>query len=66
MAALTAGTVPVEATRRSRALVALGKSITMGRPAMAVPVTSVLSVGGHQALREHWQARLASPPAGVE
>ncbi len=62
LAALAAGTVVVEATPRSGALHALRAAITLGRPAMVVPgpVTSALSVGCHQALRQHPQARLVT------
>lgn len=62
LAALAAGTVVVEATPRSRALHALRAAITLGRPAMVVPgpVTSAMSAGCHQALRQHPQARLVT------
>lgn len=60
VAAITAGTVLVEAAVRSRALTTVTQAIGLGRPAMVVPgpVTSALSAGTHQTLREHPQARL--------
>ncbi|WP_432830804.1 DNA-processing protein DprA [Dactylosporangium sp. CA-092794] len=60
VAALTAGTVLVEAGGRSRALTVVRHAIELGRPTMVVPgpVTSVLSDGAHQTLRAHSQARL--------
>jgi DNA processing protein len=54
IAALTQGTVVVEARRRSGSLNTLGWADQLGRPAMAVPgpVTSQNSVGTHQAIRD--------------
>jgi DNA processing protein len=62
LAALTCGTVVVEASRRSTALYTLRHAIGLGRPAMLVPgpVTSATSAGCHQALRQHPQARLVT------
>jgi DNA processing protein len=62
LAALTRGTVVVEAARRSGALHTLRQAIAMGRPAMVVPgpVTSSMSAGCHDALRQHPQARLVT------
>jgi len=59
-ATITAGTVLVEASIRSRALSTIRQAVRLGRPAMVVPgpVTSALSAGAHQALRDHPQARL--------
>ncbi len=67
LAALTGGTVLVEAGQRSGALVVLDQAMRMGRPAMVVPgpVTSALSVGAHRALRDHRQARLVRDAADV-
>jgi DNA processing protein len=54
IAALTRGTVVVEAAGRSGARQTLGRARALGRSAMAVPgpVTSALSVGCHAELRE--------------
>jgi DNA processing protein len=67
LATLAAGTVLVEAAPRSGALGVLAHAITLGRPAMVVPgpVTSAVSAGAHQALREHRQARLVRDAADV-
>ena len=67
LATLAAGTVLVEAAKRSSALGVLAHTITLGRPAMVVPgpVTSAVSAGAHQALREHPQARLVRDAADV-
>jgi DNA processing protein len=64
---LTAGTVLVEAAKRSGALGVLAHAITLGRPAMVVPgpVTSAVSAGAHHALREHRRARLVRDAADV-
>jgi DNA processing protein len=53
IAALTTGTVVVEAARRSGALNTARHAQILGRPLMAVPgpVTSALSVGCHDLLR---------------
>jgi DNA processing protein len=54
IAALTRGTVVVEAAGRSGARQTLGRARALGRSAMAVPgpVTSAMSVGCHAELRE--------------
>nr|WP_205862134.1 DNA-processing protein DprA [Planosporangium thailandense] len=54
IAALTRGTVVVEAAGRSGARQTLGRARALGRAAMAVPgpVTSAMSVGCHAELRE--------------
>jgi DNA processing protein len=54
IAAMTGGTVVVEARRRSGALNTLGWADQLGRVTMAVPgpVTSQQSVGAHQAIRD--------------
>ena len=53
IAALTRGTVMVEANARSGARQTLGRAALLGRSAMAVPgpVTSAMSVGCHEAVR---------------
>lgn len=55
IAALTPGTVVIEAGRRSGALNTATHATSMGRAVMAVPgpVTSALSVGCHTLLRDH-------------
>jgi DNA processing protein len=60
LAALTQASVLVEAGLRSRSLTVLEHSIALGRPAMAVPgpVTSAMSAGVHQALRDDPRIRL--------
>lgn len=67
LAILTAGTVLVEASRRSSSLPALTHARVLGRPAMVVPgpVTSATSAGCHQALREDPQLRLVTSTAEV-
>lgn len=67
LATLTAGTVLVEASRRSSSLPALTYARVLGRPAMVVPgpVTSATSAGCHQALREDPQLRLVTSTAEV-
>jgi DNA processing protein len=59
IAALTAGTVVVEAAARSGATQTLGRALALGRRAMVVPgpVTSALSVGCHELLRSHVEVR---------
>ncbi|GAC1324287.1 MAG: DNA-processing protein DprA [Mycobacteriales bacterium] len=54
IAAVTAGTVVVEAAARSGALNTAGAALRLDRPVMAVPgpVTSAMSVGCHVLLRE--------------
>jgi DNA processing protein len=53
IAALTRGTVMVEASARSGARQTLGRAVLLGRSAMVVPgpVTSAMSVGCHEAIR---------------
>ncbi|MEO9139474.1 MAG: DNA-processing protein DprA [Jatrophihabitans sp.] len=63
VAALSTGTVMVEAARRSGAANTLAHSVRLGRPVMAVPgpVDSVMSAGCHDALRrEEWGTRLVT------
>jgi DNA processing protein len=62
IAAATAGTVVVEAAARSGAAQTLGRAHALGRRAMAVPgpVTSTLSVGCHELLRNLEHARLVT------
>ena len=54
IAAATRGTVVVEAAARSGAMQTLRRAIELGRVAMAVPgpVTSAMSIGNHEALRQ--------------
>ncbi|MFG3601907.1 DNA-processing protein DprA [Micromonospora chersina] len=67
IAAATLGTVLVEASARSGATQTLNRAAGVGRPAMVVPgpVTSAMSVGAHEALREHDRARLVTGTAHV-
>jgi DNA processing protein len=60
IAALTRGTVMVEANARSGARQTLGRAVLLGRSAMALPgpVTSAMSVGCHEAIR--YGARLVT------
>jgi DNA processing protein len=53
IAALTRGTVMVEASARSGARQTLGRAMLLGRASMVVPgpVTSAMSVGCHEAIR---------------
>jgi DNA processing protein len=62
MAALTRGTVMVEASARSGARQTLGRALQLGRPAMVIPgpVTSAMSAGCHAALREYAECRLVT------
>ncbi|GAA0801017.1 hypothetical protein Sya03_08420 [Spirilliplanes yamanashiensis] len=59
IAALTAGTVVVEAAARSGARQTLNRALALGRRAMVVPgpVTSALSVGCHELLRGNPEVR---------
>jgi DNA processing protein len=59
LAAITTGTVVVEASLHSRALTTLGEALQRHRSAMVVPgpITSALSAGVHQALRNHRAVR---------
>jgi DNA processing protein len=62
IAAVTAGTVLVEAAARSGATQTLRRALAMKRPSMVVPgpVTSAMSVGAHELLREYSEARLVT------
>ncbi|MEH0840892.1 DNA-processing protein DprA [Micromonospora sp. CPCC 205711] len=62
IAAATRGTVLVEASARSGATQTLNRAIAMGKRAMVVPgpVTSAMSVGAHEVLREESDARLVT------
>jgi DNA processing protein len=64
---LTSGAVLVEAGRRTGALAVLDEAIGRGRPAMVVPgpVTSAMSAGTHQFLRDHRNARVVRDTADV-
>jgi DNA processing protein len=59
IAALTRGTVVVEAAVRSGARATARRAAQLGRPLMAVPgpVTSAMSMGAHELMRE-WGARV--------
>ncbi|WP_422738781.1 DNA-processing protein DprA [Micromonospora sp. WMMD729] len=63
----TLGTVVVEASARSGATQTARRAIHTGRVAMVVPgpVTSAMSVGAHELLREHPKARLVTGVAHV-
>ncbi|SCF32221.1 DNA processing protein [Micromonospora viridifaciens] len=67
IAAATLGTVLVEAAARSGATQTLNRAIGVGRPGMVVPgpVTSAMSVGAHELLREQPKARLVTGVAHV-
>ncbi len=67
IAAATAGTVMVEAAARSGATQTLNRAMALGRRPMAVPgpVTSAMSVGCHEVLREHPRVRLVTGLAHV-
>ena len=67
IAAVTRGSVLVEAAARSGATQTLRRALGIGRPAMVVPgpVTSAMSVGAHELLREHPEARLVTGSAHV-
>lgn len=62
IAAATLGTVLVEAAARSGAAQTLRRALALGRRAMVVPgpVTSAMSVGAHEVLREQPEARLVT------
>ncbi|MBQ1052287.1 DNA-processing protein DprA [Micromonospora sp. C51] len=66
LAALTCGAVLVEAAP-SRGRGILPRALALGRPAMAVPgpVTSLLSAGCHEALRDEPRIRLVCDAADV-
>ncbi|MFR9778019.1 DNA-processing protein DprA [Micromonospora sp. MS34] len=67
IAAATLGTVLVEAAARSGAMQTLNRAIGVHRPGMVVPgpVTSAMSVGAHELLREQPGARLVTGVAHV-
>jgi DNA processing protein len=67
IAAATRGTVVVEAAARSGAAQTMSRVLALNRIAMVVPgaVTSAMSVGCHELLRNHPQARLVTGPAQV-
>jgi DNA processing protein len=67
IAALTGGTVIVEAGLRSGALNTARHTRRLGRPLMGVPgpATSALSAGVHAMLRDHPQARVVTSPEQV-
>ncbi|MFJ6197249.1 DNA-processing protein DprA [Micromonospora sp. NPDC092111] len=67
IAAGTRGSVLVEAAARSGATQTMHRAVAMGRPAMVVPgpVTSAMSVGAHELLREQRDARLVTGVAHV-
>jgi DNA processing protein len=68
IAALTGGTVVVEAAARSGAMATAHRARDIGRPVMAVPgpVTSAMSVGCHELLRSREdQAQLVTCAAHV-
>jgi DNA processing protein len=67
IAAGTLGTVVVEASARSGAMHTLRRAARVGRQAMLVPgpVTSAMSVGCHEYLREDPQARLVTGASHV-
>jgi DNA processing protein len=60
IAAATVGTVVVEAAARSGAVQTMSRVVALGRTAMIVPgpVTSAMSVGCHELLREYPAARV--------
>jgi DNA processing protein len=62
IAALASGTVVVEAASRSGSLVTARHARDLDRPLMAVPgpVTSAMSAGCHQLIREHGAALVTS------
>ncbi|MFY1695162.1 MULTISPECIES: DNA-processing protein DprA [unclassified Solwaraspora] len=68
IAAATAGTVVVEAGARSGAAQTIRRALALGRAAMVVPgpITSAVSVGCHEILRDHPQARLVAGVAHVQ
>lgn len=67
IAAATVGTVLVEAAARSGATQTARRALALGRRAMVVPgpVTSAMSVGAHELLREREEARLVTGVAHV-
>jgi DNA processing protein len=67
IAAATAGTVVVEAAARSGATQTMSRVLALNRPAMVVPgpVTSAMSVGCHEILRNNPYARVVTCAAEV-
>jgi DNA processing protein len=67
IAAATMGTVAVEAAARSGATQTMSRVVALDRPAMVVPgpVTSSMSVGCHQLLRNYPSTRLVTSVADV-
>jgi DNA processing protein len=67
IAAATRGTIVVEAAARSGAAQTMHRVLSLNRVAMVVPgpVTSAMSVGCHEILRLHPQARLVTGVAHV-
>jgi DNA processing protein len=67
IAAATAGTVLVEAAARSGATQTMNRVLALNRPAMVVPgpVTSAMSVGCHEMLRNRPDATLVTEVAHV-
>ena len=67
IAAATSGTVLVEAAARSGATQTTHRALAIRRPAMVVPgpVTSAMSVGAHEVLRECPNARLVTGVAHI-
>jgi DNA processing protein len=67
IAAATRGTVVVEASARSGASQTLRRAIALARSPMVVPgpVTSAMSVGCHELLRDHPEVRLVTSAAHV-
>jgi DNA processing protein len=67
IAAATRGTVVVEASARSGASQTLRRAIALGRRPMVVPgpVTSAMSVGCHELLRDRSEVRLVTGAAHV-
>ncbi|MGW0433952.1 DNA-processing protein DprA [Micromonospora sp. NPDC003197] len=62
IAAATVGTVLVEAAARSGATQTTHRALALHRPTMVVPgpITSAMSIGAHEVLREHPEARLVT------
>lgn len=67
IAAVTAGTVVVEAAARSGAAQTMSRVVALNRPAMVVPgpITSATSVGCHELLRRHPSARVVTNVAEI-
>lgn len=67
IAALSQGTVVVEAAARSGSLATARRALDLGRPVMVVPgpVTAATSVGAHQLLRSERDVQLVTSAAEV-